>query len=631
MRSRLCKPALPIAALLLAMLPALLALAFVALRGLPVPVGDQWWDTVHVAIKTRQGQLSVADLFAYFEGHRPVVIRVIAALAASAFSYSPAILNYITWIASTINLLLASVLFLRSEKQGVSLTKESKAAAIVLFSVILYTLYHQQSWIDFYFATWQLSLMWVLLAAILIDRVAGGWLSLIVLIMLACLASLTIGLGLSAWLAIPVIAFGNKNYRRPAYLAIWIGAAIAFILFYTSSYSTPLDGPQKALALHSGTTGIQPLSLESLFSLIRIAKQAVQPGIYYISRRFIGSNWSRFTFWSSVIISLLSMLVFSYATIRLWQLGFRKSVVQWAGIASYSLLGSILVFISRRNIMPAERHSPGSDGFWIAVVALSILYMSHVKRNKSARSPIHLPMSILFLFTLAGITFLSLQRSFRAFIEPSTFPRSCADCTQSYPLRRDFCFRKCFVFGDERSTYQLVLMKMGGMGRTKLPERINTVGMQVIAIMPSTLMNEYVKQYVLADSSPSDILSYSPLHEKLIAPLITSPYTASMDWSAKESGRNATVTIKSTDELGALIENSKANSQFRQGVLLFYAAEMADTAQHFEDSLKLAGFREVSNPSLVEASKNFPSLIAKCFEPKPRQEPQYSICKAREF
>lgn len=81
----------------------------------------------------------------------------------------------------------------------------------------------------------------------------------------------------------------------------------------------------------------------------------------------------------------------------------------------------------------------------------------------------------------------------------------------------------------------------------------------------------------------------------------------------------------------ALIENTRDTYQFRQGVVLLYAAEMAVIAQKVVDSLKLAGFQEVSNPSLLEANKKIPSLIAKCFAPKISQDPKISTCKDREF
>jgi hypothetical protein len=174
-------------------------------------------------------------------------------------------------------------------------------------------------------------------------------------------------------------------------------------------------------------------------------------------------------------------------------------------------------------------------------------------------------------------------------------------------------------------------MKMGGMGGNKMPGKINTAGMQVIAIMPSTLMNDYIKQFVLTDTPPSNLLSYSPLRENPMAQLITSPYTTRMDWSANKNGHPPTVTTNNINELIALIERSKDAYRFRQGMVLLYAVEMTVIAQQVVDSLNLAGFQEVSSPSLLEANKKFPSMIAKCFEPQLRPDHPRSICKVREF
>jgi hypothetical protein len=405
------------------------------------------------------------------------------------------------------------------------------------------------------------------------------------------------------------------------------------LLFYTSAYSTPLDDPGKAMRFLPDATGVQHLSFEALSSGITIAKRAIQLIIFYISRRFVGHSPSGFIFWISTSLGFISVFMFAYSVLRLWRLGFRRSVFQWTGIASFSLLGSLLVFMSRRNVMPNERHSPGSDGFWLAVVALSILYICYALRGQLIRIPIQVRMPHIFVVTLSGLAFLSLHRSVRAFAEPATFPKSCTDCTQSYPLRRDICFRKCFVFGDERSTYQLALMKMGGMGIEKLPSRINAAGMQIVTIMPSKLMNDYIQQFVLRDASRSNLLSYSPLRERPIAPLFKSPYTMKMDWSANKSKNihPLAFTTDLLDELIAVIKRSGDTYQFRQGVVLLYAAEMNTIAKQVADALKNAGFQEVPNPSLAEANKNNPSLIAKCFAPLLTQESSFSTCKDREF
>jgi hypothetical protein len=106
-----------------------------------------------------------------------------------------------------------------------------------------------------------------------------------------------------------------------------------------------------------------------------------------------------------------------------------------------------------------------------------------------------------------------------------------------------------------------------------------------------------------------------------------------MDWSANKN-KNAhplAFTTNSLDDLMAEIEGSGDTYRFRQGVVLLYAAEMNAIAQQVADSLELAGYEEVPNPSLAEANKNNPSLIARCYAPMLTQEPSFSTCKNREF
>jgi hypothetical protein len=106
-----------------------------------------------------------------------------------------------------------------------------------------------------------------------------------------------------------------------------------------------------------------------------------------------------------------------------------------------------------------------------------------------------------------------------------------------------------------------------------------------------------------------------------------------MDWSAnkKQNGHASTYATNNIDEFMALIERSRDTYQFRQGMVLLYAGEMTAIAQKVVNTLKLAGLQEVSNPSLLEANKKIPSLIAKCFAPKLMQEPSFSTCKDRKF
>jgi hypothetical protein len=123
----------------IALISAVLAGFFVVLRGLPIPIGDQWWDPVHVAVLTRQGQLSAHDLFAYSEGHRLVNIRIITWLMTILTDYNPILMNSATWVFSAINVLLAYRLLCNQRVFSHRLPRNYRLAGLALFSATLFS------------------------------------------------------------------------------------------------------------------------------------------------------------------------------------------------------------------------------------------------------------------------------------------------------------------------------------------------------------------------------------------------------------------------------------------------------------------------------------------------------------
>lgn len=221
----------------IALIPAVLAAVFVGLRGLPIPIGDQWWDPVHVAVLTRQGRLSAHDLFAYSEGHRLVNIRIITWLMTILTDYNPILMNSATWVFSVINVLLAYRLLCNQRTSTHRLPRNVRLAGLALFSATLFCITHGQAWIDFYFSQWQLSFLFVLLAGAMVQAWPGSWRSFLALLSMAGLPSFSCGLGLGSWVAIPMMASSRKSYRRLSTLLAWMVACGLFSVFYFSDYA----------------------------------------------------------------------------------------------------------------------------------------------------------------------------------------------------------------------------------------------------------------------------------------------------------------------------------------------------------------------------------------------------------
>ena len=149
---------------------ALIACLVVNKFALPIPIGDQWLDPIDAAIKASTNQLHWGDLFAMIEGHRSFTIRLLAVLGAFLVRLSPEIMKWSTWITSCL-ILATSVELVRHDPliKGKIATKNLSLATLCL-SAVAYAIHDQEGWTDYYFSTWQLSLLFFLIACLIIQR-----------------------------------------------------------------------------------------------------------------------------------------------------------------------------------------------------------------------------------------------------------------------------------------------------------------------------------------------------------------------------------------------------------------------------------------------------------------------------
>jgi hypothetical protein len=591
--------------LALTIFSASLALFFLYLRGLPIPIGDQWWDTVHVAALTRQGKLSVNDIFAYSEGHRLANIRIISWLMTILTNYNPIILNSATWLISAGNVVLVyrllSSLNLSSRRPPIVI----RLGALALFSSTLFCISHGQNWIDFYFSQWQLSFFFLFLAANLIVCHRASWINFIALLAAAVLSSLSMGLGLGSWVSIPIMAASRKGYRKTLYLFLWVFAGFLFLYFYFSDYSR--------FGETSSLDGIKTTNPKDLVFLLG----------YYLSRKFIIDTGNSIIVKILFIFSLSSLFLFIGLAFLLWKRGFAHVALLWSGIAIYSIIGSLMVFVSRGGVMPSERHSPGSDGFWVAFIGISVSYiLVSISLNQEFKiNGCGLPKLVSAI--LVCLWFLGTGRSLASFRQrgdwrsPTYFSRSCIESTRLHPLYRNHEFRSCFMFGDERSTYQLALMGLGNLKPKddQLP-LINDVGLKTFAILPSRLMSAYADQFILRKHSQKNELNsperfyYSPAEEKPLSRLWPSPLTQHMNWNDLGKGQKTPGKVARLEELFDKIDQLNPQSD---SLLLIAGKEMIPESQRLISHLKSAGFIESPTTSLDQLNHLFPSMAVKCF------------------
>jgi hypothetical protein len=190
-----------------ALAPILAAAWYVNEHANSAPVGDQWWDVVYIAVKTKAGILTLDDLFTYAGGHRLFTIRVITAISAALTEFDIRVLRFATFVAALGCFVLSLVLISRSERQLTPL-------AALLLSVTLFTLYNTNSWLDYYFSVWHQATLFFLLGLVVLQRMQPGPLAFGLCLLCATAAGFSGVVGPVAWLCLPIAALGTAEYRR---------------------------------------------------------------------------------------------------------------------------------------------------------------------------------------------------------------------------------------------------------------------------------------------------------------------------------------------------------------------------------------------------------------------------------
>src|SRR5262249_55899677 len=147
------------------------------------------------------------------------------------------------------------------------------------------------------------------------------------------------------------------EYRRPHYAMLWLLVLVLFSVFYTSDYAvifkTEFDLPSLSIALREGTVS----AIVYLFQF-----QAV---------RFKTDHLMAVSF------ALISSLMLA---INWWQVMRSKDGVAtaalWGSLALFAIGTAALVLLGRGQPDYNYSYSPGSDGFWLAFIALALLVLA---------------------------------------------------------------------------------------------------------------------------------------------------------------------------------------------------------------------------------------------------------------
>lgn len=619
--------------LTLACLPAaLLALAYVVNFSLDVPVGDQWYDPVHVVIKSHTNQLSIRDLFAMAEGHRPFTIRLIAIAASHANHLDPKVISLTAWLWTWINLILAYILISGDPLFNKVDNKSIKVVAIFVFSWISFTIHDQEGWIDYYFSTWQLALLFFLGACICVQRLRG-WLAWTATTLFCALSTLSLGIGLASWIAIPIVAAGYKKHRRLSFLVAWLGTAGVVGWLYQSRFAASAGDANASK--FSSIASLASGASENDGSLLTAVSSSIKVVIYSLARLWLPAESSDHSWVPKLIIAFTALAVIAAISICVSFLasGHIRSSSTWAGVGAYSFMGAFLVYLSRRNLMPELRHSAGAQAFWLACASLMILYVANFLANKRdfrsqaehsyAKALIRGVFAEKFLipFSIGSIVLLpvlSLAKTVAEFSKAPKFPPSCSHKTKHFALQRESSLRDCFAFIDVRSVYQLSLLSLGGLSvKTIQLPTIQQSG-TLITALPGDLLSAYITKALSSEAQQPkqgqqqtklNIISLST-RDSSVSNAYPSPIATSMDWSGSGKFFNTKHIHASVD---AIKEDLASIISHNNPIYVVYTANTIPESDQIKAILGARGMRATQVEHIADSSYPAGGIYIECF------------------
>ena len=229
------------------------------------------------------------------------------------------------------------------------------------------------------------------------------------------------------------------------------------------------------------------------------------------------------------LLALLSSLVLG---VNWWQIMRSKNGVAtaalWGSLALYTIGTAALVLLARGTFI-AQRQSPGSDGFWLAFIALSLLVLAR-------RPPVH--VAILNVSLLVALVIFSVRKDIRTLQHDLHYSNPCDQSIVDYPLYRDGHFHECFIWSEDQSVYHLAALRLS-VFRNETPRLIlPQTDAPVITDMPNRWLSVYVRDYMLAGLPWQNLYSIAPMPGAWSQR--AEPYTSSVQsrglWSSYNRG-----------------------------------------------------------------------------------------------
>lgn len=387
-------------------IPLIFVLAFIRENAQNVPYWDQWSMSAEIALKTEDGSLTFGDLIQTHNEHRIFFSNVLTAGLTILNGWDTRYEMIAIVGLTLVNLLLVLALFAKQHRNII--------VVILPFSMILLALRQAENWLWGFQTQWYFVTFFLLAALVVLTWVKREWVALGLAAFFSLCATFAFSAGLTVW---PLLFVGIwlMGYRKPAYFVFWAGASIVSLsLFFIGYELAPSPG---------GETSSSILSILQYIAIYLSGPLLVgQPSANLLLALIIGIGGLAFL--NSIYLWAVQR---SPAAIGVW----------WV-LAGFAFGGALLAGVRRAQLgiyqAGSSRYVAISVYFWLMVVALAVLVITHVMRKERPGKIERLlvPLNTLVLVVISG---MYIQANFIGYDRlPILVRDEQASCVRLYPV-----------------------------------------------------------------------------------------------------------------------------------------------------------------------------------------------------
>ncbi len=351
-----------------------------------IPSLDEWTRrmNVSIAVKTAQGKLAPADLFASYNSHRLPFTLSLTALNTAIFRYDPRFEMLITAVLLAANFgLLAQIVH---RQLGPKMPRLFWLSLIPLAGMV-FTGRWMVGWLWGFMNLWQLGILFTLIGILTADRMQLGWRLTILLALLCTLASFSNSAGVLAFGVVGLIWWlrGERHLPRLAFF-VSVGVFCFTFIFLVDQHNLvpmTLDPFANAyfVALHLGAVQLSPPALR--YGVLPAFSEGIAVLLFGVGCLFTAIN-----------------LRYLLRRIPLTRVALSAGFILWGvGFALAASIGRHQVY---KNLLHVDYHTPMVMLFWIGASMLSFLVI------QTARGMLRTVNQLFILWILGTQTVFTL-------------------------------------------------------------------------------------------------------------------------------------------------------------------------------------------------------------------------------